>query len=79
MRNKLLNSFDDEDDAICVAIQAHIAKKEHTQGWNAVSLNIFNRDLSLGSESSTMKEKMLCIFNFTTVTFDETLLIDLVV
>ena len=76
MCNKLLNSV--EDDAIYVAIQTHIAKKENIQGCDAVSLNLFYHDLSLGSESSTMEENILCVFN-TTVTFEETTLIDLVV
>ena len=63
MGNKLLNSF--EDGGICVAIQAHIAKKEDIQGWNVVSLYPFNHDLSLDSVSSTIEEKMLCVFDFT--------------
>ena len=66
MVNKLLDSF--EGRIICVAIQTHIAKKENIQGWDAVSLYLFNPDLSLGSISSTMEEKMLCVFDYTTVT-----------
>ena len=65
MGNKLLNSF--EDGAICVAIQTHIAKKENIQGCEAVSLYLFNHNLSLGSVSSTMEEKMVCVFDFTAV------------
>ena len=79
MRNKLLNSFDDEDEAICVAIQTHIAKKENIQGWDAVSLNLPYHDLSLGSLTSTMEEKMLCVLDFSIVTLDETTLNELVV
>ena len=52
----------------CVAIQIHIAKKENIQSSNAVSLYLFNHNLSLGSVSSTMEEKMLCVFDFTAVT-----------
>ena len=68
MDNKLLNSF--EDGAICLAIQTHITKKEKIQGWDAMSLYLFNEyhDLSLGSVTSTMEEKMLCVFDFTAVT-----------
>ena len=66
MGNKLLNSF--EDGAICVVIQTPFAKKEKIQGWDAVSLNLFYQDLSLGSDTSTMEEEMVCVFNFTTVT-----------
>ena len=33
-----------------------------------MSLNLFNHDLSLGSVSSTMEEKMLCVFDFIAVT-----------
>ena len=66
MGNKLLNSF--KDSAISVAIQTHIAKKENIQGWGAVSLYLFNNNLSLTSVSSTMEEKMLCVFDFIVVT-----------
>ena len=30
-----------------------------------MSLNIFNHDLSLGSEYSKMVKKMVCVFDFT--------------
>ena len=50
-----------------MAIQSHIAKEENIHGCDAVSLYLFNHDLSLGSISSTMEEKM-CVFDFTTVT-----------
>ena len=66
MGNKLLNSF--EDGAISVVIKTHVAKKEDIQGWDAVSLYLFNHDLSLGSVSSTMEEKMLCVFDLVAVT-----------
>ena len=66
MGNKLLNSF--KDGAISVVIQTHVAKKYDIQGWDAVYLYLFNHDLSLGSISSTMEEKMLCVFDLATVT-----------
>ena len=66
MGNKLLNSF--EDCAISVVILTHVAKKEDIQGWDAVSLYLFNHDLSLSSVSSTMEEKMLCVFDLPAVT-----------
>ena len=37
---------------------------EDIQGWDAVSLYLFNHDLSLGSVPSTMEEKILCVFDF---------------
>ena len=33
-----------------------------------MSLYLFNHDLSLSSVSSTMEEKMLCVFDFAAVT-----------
>ena len=56
MGNKLLNSL--ENGAICVAFQTHFAKKENIQGWDAVSLDFFQHDSSLCSESSEMEKKM---------------------
>ena len=66
MGNKLLNSF--KDGAICKALQTYVAKKENFQGCKAVSLYLFNHNLSLGSVSSTVEEKMGCVFDFTAVT-----------
>ena len=43
-------------------------KKGNIKGWDGVSVNLFALDLSMGSESSTAKRKMVCVFNFTTVT-----------
>ena len=43
-------------------------KKEDIQGCDAVSLYLFNHYLTLGSLSSTMEEKLLCVFDFTAVT-----------
>ena len=51
-----------------MAIQTHIAQKEKIQGWDAVYLYLFSHDLSLGSVSSTIVEKILCVFDFTAVT-----------
>ena len=51
-----------------MAIQSHFDKEENIHGCGAVSLYLFNHDLYLGSVSSTMEEKMLCVFDFTTVT-----------
>ena len=51
-----------------ITFQTYIATKENIQGPNALSLKLFYHDLSLGSESSTMEKKTLCVFNFITVT-----------
>ena len=40
-----------------MVIQSDIAKIEKMQGWDAVYLNLFYPDLSLGSDCSTMEEK----------------------
>ena len=67
MGNQLLNSL--KDGAICVSIQTRITKNRiRLKVGRSISLNLFYRDLPLGSESSTAKRKMVCVFNFTIVT-----------